>query len=297
MYDRILFPTDGSDAANAVRDYVLDLAAAEDATLDVLYVANSNENSATRVGGEVVDALSQHGEKVVADVEERAANRDVAVRSAVEQGDPSATILTYADHRDVDLIVMATHGRRGLDRMLIGSVTERVARKAAQPVLTVRPDDEDFSRRYPPASVVVPTDGSAVSKRAVDEGAAIAAERGATLHLLTVIDPSVFGGDDYAAMPTDVFEERAESILDRAVERAEAAGADDVVRATEFGNPRRSIGRYAGDEEVDLVVMGTHGRSGVDRFLMGSVTEGTVRTAPVPVLTVRAEDDWPGTDD
>jgi len=88
MYDRILFPTDGSDAANAVRDYVLDLAAAEDATLDVLYVANSNENSATRVGGEVVDALSQHGEKVVADVEERAANRDVAVRSAVEQGDP-----------------------------------------------------------------------------------------------------------------------------------------------------------------------------------------------------------------
>ncbi|SFR92682.1 Nucleotide-binding universal stress protein, UspA family [Halomicrobium zhouii] len=290
MYDRILFPTDGSDAANAVRDYVLDLAAAEDATLEVLYVANSNENSVTRVGGEVVDALEQHGEEVVADVEDRAADRGVDVRSTVEQGDPSGTILAYADHRDVDLIVMATHGRRGLDRMLLGSVTERVARKAARPVLTVRPDD-DVSRRYPPESVLVPTDGSAVSKRAVDEGAALAAEQDATLHLLTVIDPSVFGGDDYAVMPTDVFEERAESILDRAVARAEDAGATDVVRAREFGNPRRTIGRYAGEEAVDLVAMGTHGRSGVDRFLMGSVTEGTVRTAPVPVLTVRGTDD------
>ncbi|MCU4801388.1 universal stress protein [Halobacteria archaeon HArc-gm2] len=290
MYDRILFPTDGSDAANAVRDYVLDLAAAEDATLEVLYVANSNENSVTRVGGEVVDALEQHGEEVVADVEDRAADRGVDVRSTVEQGDPSGTILAYADHRDVDLIVMSTHGRRGLDRMLLGSVTERVARKAGRPVLTVRPDD-DVPRRYPPESVLVPTDGSAVSKRAVDEGAALAAERDATLHLLTVIDPSVFGGDDYAVMPTDVFEERAESILDRAVARAEDAGATDVVRATEFGNPRRTIGRYAGEEAVDLVAMGTHGRSGVDRFLMGSVTEGTVRTAPVPVLTVRGTDD------
>jgi len=87
--------------------------------------------------------------------------------------------------------------------------------------------------------VVVPTDGSAVSKRAVDEGAAIAAERGATLHLLTVIDPSVFGGDDYAAMPTDVFEERAESILDRAVERAKP-------RVPTTSSGRRSSGTHGG---------------------------------------------------
>lgn len=289
MYERILFPVDGSDTADAVLDYVLDIADACDAALDVLNVANTNRDSVTRVGTEVVDALEREGEQIVDAVEERATARGVEVVSAVEQGDPSATIVEYADLRDADLIAMATHGRQGLDRMLLGSVTERVARRASAPVLTIRPDD-DVALRYPPESIVVPTDGSAVANAALDEAAALAAEHGATLHALTVVDPAVLGYDVYAAMEADVLEQRAASILDRAVERASDAGVADVVRATEFGSPRRSIVRYAAEAAVDLVAMGTHGRSGVDRFLMGSVTEGTLRTAPVPVLTVRRED-------
>ncbi len=293
MYDRILFPTDGGEAAEAVLDHVVDVAAASDATLYVLYVANSNENSVTRVGGDVVDALEEEGERVVEEAAERAAERGVDVVTDVEQGDPSATIVEYADFRDVDLVAMATHGRRGLDRMLLGSVTERVMRQAAAPVLTVRPDD-DVALEYPPGSILVPTDGSGVANAALEEAAALAAASGATLHLLSVVDPAVLGYDVQSAIQTDVLEDRADRILDDAAEAAASAGVDDVVRTAEYGSPRRTIVGYASQEPVDLVVMGTHGRSGVDRFLMGSVTEGTVRTAPVPVLTVRGQGDETG---
>ena len=296
MYDRILFPTDGSDAAEAVLEYVLDVAEAGDATLYVLNVADTSTDSVTRIGTDVVDALELEGEELVEETAKRARGRGIEVVTQVEQGDPSATIVEYADLQDVDLIAMATHGRRGLDRMLLGSVTERVARKASPPVLTIRPDD-DVAGEYPPESVLVPTDGSPVAAAAVDEAAALAAEYGARLHVLTIVDPAVLGYDVHSAMATDVLEDRAESILDDAVERAEDTGAGDVVRTTEFGSPRRTIVRYAADESADLVVMGTHGRSGIDRFLMGSVTEGTVRTAPVPVLTVRSEEAGAGVGD
>ena len=141
MYDAILFPTDGSEGANEALSHALALAETFDATLHVLYVADSNRDSVTVVGNDVVDALEDEGESVVADVVERARTAGVDTVDEVVQGAPHRTIVDYADERDVDVIVMATHGREGLDRYLLGSVTEKVVRTTPVPVLTVRMEE------------------------------------------------------------------------------------------------------------------------------------------------------------
>ena len=138
MYDAILFPTDGSEGANAALSHALALAETFDATLHVLYVADSNRDSVTTVGREVVDALETEGQSVVDDVVERARTAGVSTVDEVVQGGPHRTIVDYADARDVDVIVMATHGRTGLDRYLLGSVTAKVVRTSPVPVLTVK---------------------------------------------------------------------------------------------------------------------------------------------------------------
>ena len=138
MYDAILYPTDGSEGATVALEHALDLATIHDATLHVLYVADTNRESLTTVAGEVVDALEREGEAIVAGVVDRVSGRDVAVVDEVVQGDPHRAILDYAGDHGIDLIVMATHGRQGIDRYLLGSVTERVVRTSDVPVLTVR---------------------------------------------------------------------------------------------------------------------------------------------------------------
>jgi nucleotide-binding universal stress UspA family protein len=143
MFDRILFPTDGGAGAEQALEYALGLADRHDATLVGLFVADTRRDSATLVGTDVADALVAVGEEAVAGVADRAAERGVAVETVVEQGTPWRTVVDCADREDADLIVMATHGRRGLNRYLLGSVTEKVVRTATVPVMTVRMDDED----------------------------------------------------------------------------------------------------------------------------------------------------------
>ncbi|WP_257298265.1 universal stress protein [Haloarchaeobius sp. FL176] len=141
MYDDILFPTDGSEPSMAAFEYAVDLASTYGATLHVLYVADTNRDSVTTVSGEVVDALESEGDRVVADVEDRARDHSVETTTEVIQGDPSTTILDYAEDRGVDCIVMATRGRSGVTDLLLGSTTERVVRQSSMPVLAVSDDD------------------------------------------------------------------------------------------------------------------------------------------------------------
>ncbi|WP_336025081.1 universal stress protein [Halobellus salinisoli] len=137
MYETILVPTDGSDQADTALEHALSLARQHDATVHLLYVADSNRDSVTTLGGEVVDALEQEGKRILADTMDDL-DGTVDVVDAIETGGPVETILDYADVVEADLIVMGTHGRRGLDRYLLGSTTERVVRLSPIPVLTIR---------------------------------------------------------------------------------------------------------------------------------------------------------------
>ena len=164
MYESILFPTDGSEAADAALDHAVDHARQYDATLHVLFVAQDDvapsglvhaehdaveqsdmvgDHDETQASGmtnedtERMGAIAEHGEAVVSEVAE-SVGADVAVETAVLSGTPYERILDYGEEEGADLVVMGTHGRTGVDRYLLGSVTEKVVRTADVPILTVR---------------------------------------------------------------------------------------------------------------------------------------------------------------
>ena len=290
MFDKILFPTDGSDGAEAVFDHALDMADAHDATIHVVNVADTTHDSVTQVRGEVIDALERAGAETVREAASRASDHGVPTVTEVLQGEPYQTVVDYAETYDIDLVIMPTHGRRGLKRFLLGSTTERVVRRSEVPVLTVRPDD-DVTVRHPYERVLVPTDGSASAAAALDVGVGVAGVADAALHLVSVVDVARLGVDVRADVQTAALEAAAEDIVDEATTRASEAGVDPAATSVEFGGSvARTLQSYVADHDIDLVVVGTHGRTGFDRYVLGSVAESLVRTAPVPVLTVRGPD-------
>jgi nucleotide-binding universal stress UspA family protein len=286
MYDAILFPTDGSDGAAVGLEHALDIAAAHGATLHVLNVADTTRDSVVRVQGQVVDALEREGQRVVREAAERARERGVETVTEVLQGEPARTIVEYAEARGVDLVVVPTRGRSGLRRFLLGSTAERVVRQATVPVLTVRPD-EDLRLDYPSRNVLVPTDGSDCAREALSVGVDVANVDGASLHVLSVVDTASLGVDVRTDVQSEQFEASANETVRRAVEFAEEAGVESVTGAVESGaSVHRAILSYVDGHDVDLVVVGSHGRTGLDRYILGSVTAKLLRTAPVPVLIV-----------
>ncbi|WP_049987112.1 universal stress protein [Halobellus rufus] len=146
MYDRILVPTDGSECADRAVAHALDIAAQYDAELRVLSVIDSRDvsHSAPAISAEQIEkTLRERAESIVADVADRAEEAGVQVVTAVEPGIPDDVVVDYAEENDCDLIVMGTHGRTGIQRYLLGSVTERTVRRSSVPVLTVRDDEEE----------------------------------------------------------------------------------------------------------------------------------------------------------
>lgn len=144
MYDHILVPTDGSTGVERAVNHAVDLAAAHSATLHALYVVNTASYSSMPMETSwehVRDMLGEEGEAAIERVRELAEAAAVPVEAVVVDGSPSKEIVQYAEREDCDLVVMGTHGRGGIDRLLLGSVAERVVRSSDVPVLTVRVDE------------------------------------------------------------------------------------------------------------------------------------------------------------
>ncbi|RAW45863.1 universal stress protein [Halorubrum sp. 48-1-W] len=153
MYERILVPTDGSDVAEAAVDHALDLAEKYDAEVHALYVVDIDSVNFS-LGTEQVDRLKQGRFDEMEELKERAdeatgvvaghgADRDVRVVEHVSGGRPHKVIADYAEDHGMDLIVMGSHGRAGVRRALLGSVTERTLRSTHVPVLVVDYAEED----------------------------------------------------------------------------------------------------------------------------------------------------------
>jgi nucleotide-binding universal stress UspA family protein len=143
MYDEILLPSDGSTTAGLAVDHAFDIATTYDARVHALYVVDQSAVDGIVSESELVAiALEREGVATVNELAAMAADRGVDIVTDVRIGHPARTILDYVADEDIDLIVMGTHGRRGLDRYLLGSVTERVVRGADVSVLVVRQSDE-----------------------------------------------------------------------------------------------------------------------------------------------------------
>lgn len=148
MFDRILVPTDGSDAVGPAVETALDVARTYDATLHALYIVEPPSSATTAADGftgidNLLEVLEQEGNRATEEIAARATDADVETETAVERGNPRDDILEYAADHDVDLIVMGTHGRTGVKRTLLGSVTEGVVRHSEIPVLTVHREPDE----------------------------------------------------------------------------------------------------------------------------------------------------------
>ncbi|MFC7154046.1 universal stress protein [Halomarina halobia] len=280
MFERVLFPTDGSSGAAVAMDHAIAVADRFDSTLVVLSVVDARSLDLGLGEGELRD----RAEDVVASVVERAVDEGVTAAGEVDVGIPDRRIREYAAANGVDLVVMGTYGNTGVRRYLLGSVTEKTVRLSDVPVLTVRSDDAD--PHVPYDRILVPTDGSERAAAAAEWASALARAYDATVHVLAAADTSAVGFD----VRSELLLETVETSAEEAVADLAATLRDDgvtVETAVERGPPHGAILDAVDENDIDLVVMGTRGRSGLDRYLLGSVTEKTVRTCPVPVLTVR----------
>ena len=153
-------------------------------------------------------------------------------------------------------------------------------------MLTVKAED-DGGVTYPYANILVPADGSEGAEAAIGPAADIARAYDARIHALCVIDTMAMGVDVPSGAILGALEESAQLAVETIEEQAAHAFVSAVETAIHHGNPYRAIRSYVKEHDIAPVIMGTHGRSGIDRYLLGSVAEKTMRTSPVPVMTVR----------
>ncbi|MFC6939856.1 universal stress protein [Salinirubellus sp. GCM10025818] len=285
MYENVLLPYDGSDGAAQVLHHASEIAHWADATIQVLYVADTTRDSVTVVEGETVDALEREGEGIVDEAAKTLDTLGTSYDTDIVQGNPAPTIVDYAERYDQDLIVMPTHGREGLSRYLGGSVSEKVVRLSSVPVLSARMQPDE-TLEFPYENLLVPTDGSTAATHAADHLVELAAALDATVHVLSVVDDSTLGVDVRSTVSGKESEQAATNAVETVVSAAEAQGVTSTVRHVEHGTPSEVILDCIESNDVHAVGMGTTGRRGTDRILLGSVAEKTVRSAPVPVMTV-----------
>lgn len=233
--------------------------------------------------------LRTFAERVLGGAEAVAVLRpELAVRHGEEAAD---AILRYAEETGADLLVTGTHGRRGVRHLIVGSVAEEVVRRAPCPVLTV-PSAARRTAPGPDAPVLVPIDFSAPSRAALARAKAFAARFDASVALVHVVAdaapyPSFYLESGVIPMSElGVLTEQAEAHLRRF--DAEAGGEPAAGYHVRSGATHREIAALAEENGCGLVVMATHGLTGLKHALIGSVTERTLRHAPCPVLSMRA---------
>jgi nucleotide-binding universal stress UspA family protein len=217
----------------------------------------------------------------------------VTLRTAIDEGDPVARILDHAVDEAADLLVMGTHGRAGFERLLLGSVAEKVLRKAPCPVLTVPPRAITPKQGLTFASILCAVDFSTASLRALEYAASIAAPGGPGITAVNVVELFAEGGGlrEELALDTPAFRAGLRSsALERLHDAIPAAvrARCPVTEVVAMGKAWKEILRIAAEELADVIVLGVQGRSTADLFLFGSTTQHVVRQAACPVLTIRA---------
>ena len=299
MYTDILIPTDGSDNVEPSIQCGLDLARRYDATVHALHVVDSSpierrlELAAVEPDLETLpDTWYDAGDAATQQIATRAAEHGIDAVTEVRRGIPAREIRSYITDTGIDLICMGTRGHTGLDRVLLGSVTTRIVRTVDIPVLSVKSkltealSESEIQKGF--ENILVPTDGSKPAREAVTHALDLARTYDATLHALYVVDRGA-----YASRPgwtwdelQQVLEQNGETVVEDVQSRAAAEGVSVAAEKTN-GVPHQAIGEYCDQHEIDLIVMGTHGRSGLSRHLIGSVTERVLWNSDEPVLTIR----------
>jgi nucleotide-binding universal stress UspA family protein len=297
MYTRLLIPLDGSKTAEAVLPYGRTLAGTLKIPVELLAVVDMDvlttrifHDSARYFETLIADSVRSSEEYLKRIAKTFPGHR---IKCTVETGKAEDVIIGKVGS-DATLTAMATHGRSGINRLLLGSVAEKVLRGSPHPLLLIRANEEAKSDREAVLkSVIVPLDGSELAENVLPAVTELAKALKLEVLLLRVY-PRVnaySGVDDYNAANYEVirtaFRNEAQSYLENKVQELERKGIEKVSFAVAEGSGADEIVAFGGRTSDNLIAMCTHGRSGVKRWVLGSVTEKVVRLSGDPVLIVR----------
>ena len=303
MYTRMLIPLDGSKLAENVLPYARALAGALKLRIELLSVVDTMDFARTTHAGHVrdfdpiIEAAVQAGGQYLEGVA-RSFTGITVDNCVVEQGQADKIIIEKAARDKETLIAMATRGRSGIHRWLMGSVAEKVLRGATNPLLLVRGDEEGKSDGEAALkSVVVPLDGSKLAESVLPRAIDLAKKLNLAIVLTRAYQiplSAAYAGADAPYVPNsdallNWVREEAGAYLKAKVEELHQNRVEKVSSILSIGSGADEIIELARGTPDNLIAMCTHGRSGVRRWALGSVTEKVVRHSGDPVLVVRAE--------
>jgi nucleotide-binding universal stress UspA family protein len=295
MFTRVLVPLDGSTPAEHVLPYARLLAAKLHIAVELLSVVETPVHMAARKALYLEDLIERAvttSDEYLKRVAATFANTDI--RTTVRKGNPEELILATAEADASILIAMASHGYSGITRWLLGSIAEKVMRESKNPVLLVRGREDAVSPGVATlTSIIVPLDGSELAATILPKATELAQFLTSKLVILQSFSGTQ-GFTSYEAYRPD-FDELEQSArraaTDYLAEKKEqlmAAGVEVLTVAAE-GDPAETIIELAKGSPQSLIAMSTHGRSGIRRWLLGSVTEKVARHADDPLLVIRAQ--------
>ena len=283
MYERILVALDGSDSSLHALSETFPLARAEKSSLRVVSVVPPYEGELSLVGVKqgVVELMRQPFQKALIDAAKLAEAHGVRIQASCEQGEPHERIVDLAEAEHCDLIVMGVRGSNPTDQILMGSLTARVIGHSRTDILVV-----PMKGTLGLASVLFAIDGSEFSDGAVQRAFTLHRSYGSKLFALSVADvpPHLYGVSPAAA--EGIIAKARENLVH--VERQAHAAGVPVEPVLREGDPAQLITDIAEKQHMELIVIGSHGRSGLGRLLMGSVTERVIGHAGCPVLVTRS---------
>jgi len=281
-YKKILVAYDGSESAKHALRMAGLLGRLDKSWIKVLAVMPEYQGDLELVGiSNIKEAISGPGQKLLAEAKKIADEEDVHVLCNLEQGEPFTKIVQVAEGESCDLIIMGRKGFTHLERELIGGVSARVIGHTNKDVL-ITPQESTLSWQH----LLLATDGSKFSEAAVRRAFDIATYRKAKLTVVSAVDTN----EEFFSQALHIVEqliEKARQVVEKVAETAEAMGIE-VSTFVREGEPHQVITETAKEVGATMIVMGSHGRTGLTRLLMGSVTEKVIGYTGCPVLVSHA---------
>lgn len=301
-FENVLIPTDFSACADHALSHAVEVADRFGARLHILHVVNELDpdwygiTDAQERAVKLRDQIKAEARKRLEDLAPTKDHHDFETTVSLQLSfDVADSINEYVGEREIDLVVMGTHGRQGIDRLMLGNVANKIIRHAPCPVMTVREEvpwmDEEEDVVF--EDILAPIDFSDHSRKALRVSKVFANQYAARLHLLFVAEKRTVPTFSDTGIPGVGVVEMDPQIVANAKEGLkqlnENVGGPEVTSANYHvreGDVSKDVVDFAETHGVSLIVMATRGLTGVSRFLLGSNTERIVRVAPCPVLTI-----------
>lgn len=295
---KVLYPTDFSRCSKQAYAHALFIAEQYKAELHMLHVITIHSDDAYDPGYDFPDLeeYNIHLEKRANEesdelIDEHRVSETKIIKVQERGYSPSAVILKYAQDNNIDLIIMGTHGRRGLGYLFLGSVAEEVTRFARRPVYTIREEKpaipvEKVNR------ILVPLDLSKFSRQALQYAFELCKDYGADLDVIHVVEDRIHPAL-YATGKSSIFEftpeikKKSTELIKKMIDEFSGLKVKYNIKIKE-GVPAREILKYAEHNDVNMIVLTTHGASGLNQFYLGGVAEKIIRRSICPVFTIKS---------